>query len=239
MDCQEVIEKCIARGDIIMPEPEAQKICSAFGIGCPPAILATNKAQGSKAAQAMGYPVVIKIFSRQIIHKSDVGGVTTGIQGPVQLNKAFDQLVSNVRRQAPEAKIDGVIIQKQMPRGIELVIGGLRNRQFGPVVMAGLGGIYVEVFKDVSFRLAPLDKAEALRQLKETKAYLLLQGARGEQACNIDSLCDVIVNTGKLLAAFPQISELDFNPVFCYPGGCTAVDARIVLPSPKVFSDKN
>lgn len=239
MDCQEVIEKCIARGDVMMPEPEAQKICSAFGIGCPPATLVTNKAHGSKAAQEMGYPVVIKIFSRQIIHKSDVGGVITGIQGPEQLNKAFEQLLSNVGRQAPGAKIDGIIVQKQMPKGIELVVGGLRNKQFGPVVMVGLGGIYVEVFKDVSFRLAPLNKAEALRQLEETRAYLLLQGVRGEQACNIDSLCDVIVNTGRLLSAFPQISELDFNPVFCYPEGCTAVDARIVLPSPGMFSDKN
>ncbi|WP_371372857.1 acetate--CoA ligase family protein [Sporomusa aerivorans] len=229
MDCQEIIKKSIADGDAVIPELEAQKICRNFNIACPPTILAKGKEQCSSVAQAMGYPVVIKVFSRHIVHKSDVGGVITGIQNADQLDKAFEQLMDNVSKNAPGAEVEGVIVQKQMPKGVEVVVGGLKNDQFGPVVMFGLGGIYVEVFKDVSFRLAPLNKDEALRQVKETKVYKLLQGVRGEKPCDVAALCEVIVNTGRLLAAFPEIKELDFNPVFCYPDGCTVVDARLVL----------
>lgn len=139
--------------------------------------------------------------------------------------------MDNIGRNCPEAEIGGVIVQKQMPKGIEVVVGGLRNDQFGPVVMFGMGGIYVEVFKDVSFRLAPLDKDEAARQVRETKVYKLLQGVRGDKPCDLDALCEVIVNTGRLLAEYPEIAELDFNPVFCYADGCIVVDARLVLKS--------
>jgi len=229
MDCQEIINKCVSDGDAVIPELEAQAICRNFNISCPPTTLVTNKAQCLSVAQEMGYPVVIKIFSRQIVHKSDVGGVITGVQDTEQLNMAFDQLMDNVKTHAPAAEVGGVIVQKQMPKGVEVVVGGLKNDQFGPVVMFGLGGVYVEVFKDVSFRLAPLDKEEAMRQVKETKVYKLLQGVRGEKPCDIDALCEVIVNTGRLLSSFPAIKELDFNPVFCYPDGCTVVDARLVL----------
>lgn len=229
MDCQEIINKCVADGDAVIPELEAQAICRKFNISCPPTVLVTNKAQCLSAAQEMGYPVVIKIFSRQIVHKSDVGGVITGVQDTEQLNMAFDQLMDNVKTHAPAAEVGGVIVQKQMPKGVEVVVGGLKNDQFGPVVMFGLGGVYVEVFKDVSFRLAPLDEEEAMRQVKETKVYKLLQGVRGEKPCDIDALCEVIVNTGRLLSSFSAIKELDFNPVFCYPDGCTVVDARLVL----------
>jgi acetyl-CoA synthetase (ADP-forming) len=177
----------------------------------------------------MGYPVVIKIYSKQIIHKSDVSGVVTGIQNEEQLRAAYDQLLENMRKITPAAVIVGVLVQKQVPKGIEVVVGGLRNEQFGPVVMFGLGGIYIEVFKDASFRLAPLDKDEALRQVKETKAFILLQGVRGDAACDIGALCEVIVNTSRLISAYPEIRELDFNPVFCYPNGCIGVDVRIIL----------
>ncbi|HWR09468.1 acetate--CoA ligase family protein [Sporomusa sp.] len=229
MDCQEVIKKSVSNGDAVVPELEAQEICRSFSISCPPATLVADREQCLTEAQNMGYPVVIKIFSREIIHKSDVGGVITGIYNPEQLKKAFEQLMDNAKKHAPKAEIAGVIVQKQMPKGVEVVVGGLKNDQFGPVVMFGLGGIYVEVFKDVSFRLVPLDKEEAFRLVKETKVYKLLQGARGEKPCNIEALCEVIVNTGRLLAAFPEIKELDFNPVFCYPDSCTVVDARLVL----------
>lgn len=229
MECQEIINKCFSNGDAVIPEIEAQKICRSFNISCPATVLAADKGQCLEAAAAMGYPVVIKIYSRQIVHKSDVGGVITGIKDPAQLDQAYEQLMANVKRHCPEAEIGGVIVQKQMPKGVEVVVGGLRNDQFGPVVMFGLGGIYVEVFKDVSFRLAPLDKEEALRQVKETKVYKLLEGVRGEERCDIDALCEVIVNTGRLISSLPAIAELDFNPVFCYPDGCMVVDARLVL----------
>jgi acyl-CoA synthetase (NDP forming) len=231
MDCRKIITSSIAAGDTVIPELEAQQICRAYEISCPATVLATSKAECIAAAQNMGYPVVIKIFSRQIVHKSDVGGVITGIASANELDLAYDRMMANITKNSPRAEVGGVIVQKQMPKGVEVVVGGLRNDQFGPVVMFGMGGIYVEVFKDVSFRLAPLDKDEALRQVRETKVFKLLQGVRGEEPCDIDALCGVIVNTGRLLAEYPEIAELDFNPVFCYPDGCTVVDARLVLKS--------
>ncbi|MDT8903381.1 acetate--CoA ligase family protein [Anaeroselena agilis] len=231
MDCRKIITSSIAAGDAVIPELEAQQICRAYDIACPATVLAPGKAECIAAATSMGFPVVIKIFSRQIVHKSDVGGVVTGIATADELGRAYDRMLANIAKSAPGAEIGGVIVQKQMPKGVEVVVGGLRNDQFGPVVMFGMGGIYVEVFKDVSFRLAPLDKDEALRQVRETKVYKLLQGVRGDKPCDIDALCEVMVNTGKLLAEYPEIAELDFNPVFCYPDGCTVVDARLVLKS--------
>jgi acetyl-CoA synthetase (ADP-forming) len=229
MDCQEVINRYISAGDTVIPELEAQKICKQFGISCPATRLVTGPEACLTAAQEIGYPVVLKIVSRQIIHKSDVGAVITGIQTSEQLAEGYDRLLKNIRQRSPQAEIQGVLVQKQMPKGVEVVVGGLRNEQFGPVVMVGLGGIYVEVFKDVSFRLAPLDKQEAGRQLQETRAFKLLQGVRGEEPCDIGALCELIVNTGRLISSHAGISEIDFNPVFCYPQGCTVVDARMVL----------
>jgi acyl-CoA synthetase (NDP forming) len=224
-----LIDQCISDGDAVIPELEAQKICREFGISCPPTELVTAKEECLSAAQGMGYPVVLKIASRQVIHKSDVGGVITGIETSEQLSEAYNRVLSNVRSKHPSADLQGVVVQKQAPKGIEVVVGGLRNEQFGPVVMVGLGGIYVEVFKDVAFRLAPLDKQEALRQLEETKVYKLLQGVRGERPCDLGALCDVIVNTGRLISSLSGISEVDLNPVFCYPEGCKVVDARLVI----------
>jgi acyl-CoA synthetase (NDP forming) len=177
----------------------------------------------------MGFPVVIKVVSPQIIHKSDVGGVITGIKDAAQLRSSYCHLLESVAARNPGAEIQGVLVQKQVAKGVEVVVGGLRNAQFGPVVMVGFGGIYVEVFKDVSFRLAPLDREEAMRQVKETKVYKLLQGVRGEPSCDIEALCNVIVSAGQMISSVPQISEIDFNPVFCYPDGCKVVDARLVL----------
>jgi acetyl-CoA synthetase (ADP-forming) len=229
MDCRKIIARSIAAGDAVIPELEAQQICRAYNISCPATVLATSREKCLEAAKNMGYPVVIKIFSRQIVHKSDVGGVVTGIASPEELGRAYDRMMANIAKNAPGAEIGGVIVQKQMPKGVEVVVGGLRNDQFGPVVMFGLGGIYVEVFKDVSFRLAPLNTDEALRQVQETKVYKLLQGVRGEKPCDIAALCAVVVNTGKMIVEYPEIAELDFNPVFCYSDGCTVVDARLVL----------
>lgn len=229
MDCQDIIKKSVANRDVVIPEIGAQAICKAFNLACPATALAADRKECLDAAQRMGYPVVLKIDSRQITHKSDVGGVITGIGSAEQLSRAYDTLMNNVAVNCPAAVINGVIVQKQMPKGVEVVVGGLKNSQFGPVIMFGLGGVYVEVFKDVSFRLVPLDKEEALRQIKETKVYQLLKGVRGEKPCDLDSLCEVIVNTGRLLSSFAEIKELDFNPVFCYTDGCVVVDARLVL----------
>jgi acyl-CoA synthetase (NDP forming) len=229
MDCHDITSKCVSDGATFLPELDAQKICVKFGISCPATVAAFSEEECLAAAETMGFPVVIKIVSSQIVHKSDVGGVITGIGDSDQLRNSYRRILENVAKRHPTADIQGVLVQKQVAKGVEAVVGAVRNAQFGPVVMVGLGGIYIEVFKDVSFRLAPLDREEAMRQVKETKVYKILQGVRGEPPCDIEALCDLIVNAGQMISAVPEISEIDFNPVFCYPQGCIVVDARLVL----------
>lgn len=229
MNFEDIVESARGDGFSVVPELDAQGVLKTYGVTCPPTALVTTRADCLEAAARMGYPVVLKVHSRQIVHKSDVGGVITGIDTPEMLNQAYGTLLANVAARCPGALVSGVIVQKQMAKGIEIVVGALKDGQCGPVVMVGLGGVYVEVFKDVSFRLAPLDRDEALRQLKETKAFKLLSGVRGQESCNIDRLCDIIVSASRIISEEKTVNELDFNPVLCYRDECVVVDARIVI----------
>lgn len=215
----------------VLSEFEAQKICSQYQIRTPRTALAKTEEECVEKCNDMGYPVVIKIVSKQIVHKSDVGGVAVGIKNEKGLGEAYKEMMERVGLKCPDAVIDGVLIQQMLSGGVEVVVGGLKNQQFGPVVMFGLGGIYIEVFKDVEFRLAPVSRAEARRQIEATKVYKLLQGVRGQLPCDMDALSGVITGVGQMLLDHPEISEIDFNPILCYPDKCVAVDARIVVES--------
>lgn len=226
---REILRDSIKKGYTVLPELEAQKICESYGIKCPPTHLVNNKEDCIDAGNKIGYPVVIKIFSKDIIHKSDAGGVVTNINSDEELAEKYENMLKTVKGKYPDANIEGVVVQKMMSKGIEVIIGGFKDEQFGPVIMFGTGGIYVEVFKDTSFRLAPLNVDEARRQVEETKIFKVLQGVRGEKAVDIDSICQAIVNVGDLLIEYDEISEIDLNPVLCYPDEYVAVDARVVL----------
>jgi acetate---CoA ligase (ADP-forming) subunit beta len=229
MNIAHIVEKSVRDGFSVIPEIDAQALLKGYGIACPATEMVTTRDECLLAGERIGFPLVIKVHSRQIVHKSDVGGVIVGIESARQLEQSYDALMRNVAARRSDAVVSGVIVQKQLPKGIEVVVGSMMDRQCGPVVMFGLGGVYVEVFKDVSFRLAPLDRQEALRQIRETKAYTLLSGVRGQPPCNIDKLCDVVVAAGNLLSQNIGISELDFNPVLCYPDECVVVDARFII----------
>lgn len=226
---KKLFAKRIKDGYTILPELEAHKVCDAYGIKCPPTQLVTNKEECIEVGNRIGYPVVIKIFSKQIIHKSEAGGVVIGIKDKEQLAQAYDNMVNTAKERFPKAVIEGVIVQKMMDKGVETIIGGFKDPQFGPVIMFGMGGIYVEVFKDTAFRLAPIDKEEAKRQIEQTKIYKVLKGVRGQKPCDIESLSETVVNVANLLSSNKEIKEIDLNPVICYPNGCVAVDSRIVL----------
>ncbi len=213
----------------VLSEFEAQELCKKYKIRTPKTALARSEEECVSACAQIGYPVVMKIVSRQIVHKSDAGGVVVGIRGESELRDAYRGMMERIARNCPEAVIDGVLIQQMLRGGVEVVVGGLKNAQFGPVVMFGLGGIYIEVFKDVEFRLAPVSHGEARRQIEATKVYKLLQGVRGQDPCDIGALCGVITGVGSMLIEHPEVSEIDFNPILCYPDGCVAVDARIVV----------
>ncbi len=226
---KELIQECLRDGRRVMPELEAQRLCAAYSIPCPPTKVALDAEECVAFAREIGHPVVMKVLSRQIVHKSDVGGVVVGIRDDREMETAFADMSSALKRNCPDAEIDGYVIQKMMPAGVEVVVGALRNAQFGPVVMFGMGGVYIEVFKDVEFRLAPLGRDEALRQIRETGISELLKGVRGQAPCDVDALAELVVNVGGLICDFEEIREIDFNPVLSYPDGAVAVDARIVI----------
>lgn len=210
-------------------EPEAYAVCKDYGIATPPFRLVDSLDGALAATKEIGYPVVIKVVSAQILHKSDIGGVMLGIGSDAALEKSFAQLVDNVRKAVPAISKPTVLVQRMMPSATELVLGDIRDLLFGPVVMFGLGGIYVEVLKRVGFRLAPfgLDQARAL--IKDTLPPKILAGARGRKALNIDAIAAMLVSLGRLMRENPQIDEVDLNPCLALDDGCLAVDARIIL----------
>ncbi|MEM2192606.1 MAG: acetate--CoA ligase family protein [Candidatus Hadarchaeales archaeon] len=212
-------------------EIDAKKVLSLAGIPVNRTELATTPDEAVRIAREIHYPVVMKIASPDIIHKSDAGGVRVGIGGEMEVRKAFEDIVNSAKSYSPNARILGVTVQEHVPPGREVIVGGLQDRSFGPTVMFGLGGIWVEVLKDTSFRLAPLTKDEAVEMIKEIKGYSVLAGIRGEPPADILAVAEVIEKVGLLVAEFPQIQELDINPLFVFAAGkgAVAVDARIFV----------
>lgn len=191
-------------------------------------VIAGNIKKAVDAAKSIGWPVVLKIVSPDIIHKSDVGGVKTGISNEKELSAAYGEIIKTVKRKMPKARITGVLVQ-QMCSGEEVIIGVKRDEQFGAVIMFGLGGVFVEVLKDVSLRIAPVDKSMAEEMIKEIKGYLLLSGIRGKKAVNINAIIGMIINVSRMIMANKKIIELDFNPVMVDERKAVVADARIIL----------
>ena len=212
-------------------EVEAREVLLAYGIPVARTMLATNLEECIRAGREIGYPVVAKITSPQILHKTDVGGVVVGIANTDELITAYETVTSNARKFFPRAEIWGVLVQEMLPPSRELILGMNRDSQFGPLLMTGLGGVYVEVLKDVSFRLAPASEEEVMDMLRELKSFWLLQGARGERAADIGAVVEAVLRVSQLVTDFPEITEMDINPlrVFDDGEGCLAADARIVL----------
>jgi acetyltransferase len=172
---------------------------------------------------------VLKIVSPQVIHKSDVGGVKLNLQGDKAVCEGYDQLINDVKTTSDTTDIQGVLIVQMAEPGTELIVGMVRDPQFGPTIMFGMGGVFVELFDDVSFRIAPFDEEVALDMIKETKSYYVLHGIRGEKKKDITSLAELLVKVSELAARYPQIKEVDLNPIRIYERGYSILDARILL----------
>lgn len=226
---QSMIRSAVDAGRTALFENEAEAVASSYGIKIVESGLAKNKSEAIQFARELGYPVVMKIVSKDILHKSDVGGVRANIITSKEAGAAYTEILKNVKNAKRNAKIDGILVQKMASKGYEFVVGATRDIQFGPTVMFGLGGIYVELFKDVSFRLAPLDKREALSMMNEIKASPLLTGFRGSKPLDLDSAARTIVAVGDMMEEIPQIQSIDINPLFVYQKGVLAVDVRIIL----------
>ncbi len=227
---KKIIRQYFEEGRKLLLEPEAEQVLSLYGVPVLPAKVAKEADEAVTIAKELGFPVVLKVISAQIIHKSDAGGVKVGLNTGEDVVNAFNEIMKNARNYDPKAKIDGLFVQKMSsPGGREVIIGATKDPQFGPVVMFGLGGIFVEVLKDVVFRVAPISPPEAMEMIQEIKGLPILKGTRGEKPINFDSLSKAISNISQLVFDFPEIVELDANPVYVYEDGLYAVDARIVL----------
>nr|MDO8098934.1 acetate--CoA ligase family protein [Candidatus Njordarchaeota archaeon] len=210
---------------------EAMAVVEAYGINVPATRLVMTSKQAAELAEEMGYPVALKVSSPQILHKTDVGGVKLNLNSPKQVEEAFTSIIDLVSSRFPEARIYGCDLQKMVKPGFELIMGSTRDLVFGPLIMFGLGGIFANFLKDVSFRLAPLSKRIVGEMISETKAYTILRGARGVKPYDIESIQNILLRLSQLVTDFPEITEVDINPVFAYPAGdgCIALDVKLIV----------
>ena len=210
-------------------EPESKTICSEYGIPVTKFKLAKDETEAVHFAKQIGYPVVLKIVSPDIIHKSDIGGVITDMKNDMEVRSAYKKIIANVKKHRPKSRIVGVLVQEMAPPATEVIVGATKDPQFGPTLMFGLGGIFVEVLKDVTFRIAPVTREEACEMICEVKAYPLLKGYRNTPPADVDAIARIILNTSRLVTDHDEIKELDLNPILVYRKGAKTVDARIIL----------
>jgi acyl-CoA synthetase (NDP forming) len=229
MSTTTIIDGARTQGRKILTEVESKQLLEEAGIPTARARLATSRDAAVQAARDIGFPVVLKVVSPQITHKTDVGGVKLDLKSPEEVATAFDEIMAAARRAAPDATIDGVSVQQMARPGIEVIVGVSTDPQFGPVIMFGLGGVLVEVLKDVSFRIIPIAPRDARQMIREIKGFPLLEGYRGQDPADLASLESLLLRVSQFVEKQPEVSELDLNPVFAYKDGALAVDARIVL----------
>lgn len=227
-ELEKLIQRLLVAKQEFIFEPEAKQILELAGVQVARAAFAADEEEAVRLAEQTGYPVVLKVVAGKVEHKSDVGGVMLNLKNENEVRLAFQQVIQSTQEKMPDADLRGVSVQPMLPAGHEIIVGGLRAAQAGPVVMFGLGGIWVEVLKDVTFRLAPVAPAEAREMIEEIKGYPVLQGIRGKNAVNIEVLVDLIVKVSCLLDQFP-IREIDLNPVIFSDSQYAVADARIIL----------
>ena len=225
----QILSKVVKEGRKYLLETEAKTVCMEYGIPITKFKLAKNEAETVKFAEEIGYPVVLKIVSPDIIHKSDVGGVIVNLKDAKDVRNAYKQILGSIKKHKADAKIVGVLVQEMAPSSTEVIVGAIKDPQFGPALMFGLGGIFVEVLKDVTFRVAPITVDEAREMITEVKAYPLLKGYRNQPPADIEAIVQILLNTSRLVMEHQEIKELDLNPIMVYEKGAKTVDARIIL----------
>jgi len=226
---QKITNRAKGEGRTLLTEIESKELIKQAGINVSETRLAVSRDEAMSISKEIGFPVVLKIASADVVHKSDAGGVKLGIKTSKQAGKAYDDITENIRKEYPQSAIQGVSVQKMARPGVEVIIGMSKDEQFGPVLMFGLGGIMVEVLKDVSFRIVPLAKRDATEMIREIKGHPLLEGYRGQEKVDVLYLEDLLLKVSDFVEQNPEIKELDLNPIFAYSDGAVAVDARIVL----------
>jgi acyl-CoA synthetase (NDP forming) len=225
----EIISQVRREGRKALLETEAKAICVEYGIPVTTFKLAKNEAEAVECAAQLGFPVVLKIVSPEIIHKSDAGGVMVNLNSAEEVRGAYKKILANAKKFNADAQIVGVLVQEMAPQSTEVIVGAIKDPQFGQTLMFGLGGIFVELLKDVTFKIAPITQADAVEMIKGVKAYPLLKGYRNTPPADIDAITATLLNMSRLVMDNPEIKELDLNPVLAYEKGAKTVDARIIL----------
>ena len=224
-----IFDKVRKEGRTVLTEYEAKKLLKKAGIPIVATELAKTQKEAVSLSQKIGFPVALKIVSPDVVHKSDSGGVKLNIGSVSQVKSAYSEMMKTISQKYPDAVIQGVTVQKMARPGVEVIVGSSKDPQFGPVIMFGLGGIFVEVLKDVSFRVVPVRRRDADEMLKEIKGYSLLQGYRGKDPSDTAALVEIILKLSQFMEENQQVKELELNPVFAYAKGALAVDARMIL----------
>ncbi|MDH4099875.1 MAG: acetate--CoA ligase family protein, partial [Nitrospirota bacterium] len=210
-------------------EPEAKTLVSALGIAVPKGVVVSGVDEVTQKAASLTPPLVLKVVSPDILHKTDAGGVVTGIKSPEDAASAVAAMSKAIAGRMPDARIHGYLLEEMAKPGVEVIVGCFRDPQFGPVVMFGTGGVMVELMKDVSFRIAPVSRDEALEMIREVKGYPLLAGFRGRKAVDLEPLAAAVVKLSETMMTLDDMAEMEINPLFVYEKGVTAVDVRVIL----------
>jgi len=227
-----IIVNALKSNRTVLTEVESKQLIASAGIPVIDTALAKTKAEAVSQSKEMGFPVALKIVSPDIIHKSDSGGVKLGLINASQVGRAYAELLASAKKTTPRAAIYGVSVQKMAKPGVEVIMGMTKDDQFGPVLMFGIGGVLVEVLKDVAFRIVPLVKRDASQMIREIKGFPILEGYRGQEPANVAALEDALLKLSGFVESTPEIKELDLNPVLAYNDGVIAVDARVILEAP-------
>jgi acyl-CoA synthetase (NDP forming) len=228
-ETSKIISRVRREGRKALLETEAKTICMEYSIPVTAFKLARNEAEAAKYAENLGFPVVLKIVSPQILHKSDAGGVMVNLKTASEVRDAYGKILANAKKYDAAARTEGVLVQEMAPQSTEVIVGAIKDAQFGQTLMFGLGGIFVELLKDVTFRIAPITREDAVEMITGVKAYPLLKGYRNTPPADIDAIVAILLNTSRLVMDYPEVKELDLNPVMAYEQGAKTVDARIIL----------
>jgi acetate---CoA ligase (ADP-forming) subunit beta len=227
----EILNQARKEKRTVLTEIESKKVLREVGLNCTDTRLAPTRENAVALSKEIGYPVVLKIASKDITHKSDAGGVKVNLKDKADVERAYDEIMMSAKKKFPNAVIEGVTVQSMAKPGIEVIMGIVKDPSFGPVIMFGLGGVFVELLKDVAFRIVPIEKSDAEDMINEIKGKKLLEGYRGQDPADVVHLQQMLLKLSDFVNATPEIEEIDMNPVFAYKDGAVVVDARIILPA--------
>lgn len=226
---ERIVKEVLSLARTSLVEPEAKEILRLSSVPVPRFLVAKDVVEALDAADKIGYPLVLKLVSPDLTHKSEVGGVALGIKNRAELEQRWSEMILTVADEMPTALIEGFLIEEMVPKGVEVIVGAVRDPQFGPVVMFGMGGVSVELMKDVSYRLAPLTREEAFEMMGEVKGFPMLTGFRGGTVKDLGAIADVIMKVAAIIEKVDGLKELEINPLVVHERGAVAVDARGVL----------